>query len=244
MDDDIRKEMINSYHDGGVSALQVRELGGKRPSIEIFLNFSDQFEGAPFRAISEFGGLEFVFDYAKHFEGIGISGRDLALCVDGDTDAIRSVCREILKSMDSAKHHRQRGETHLVSRGIVINSTAVKAFILAALDARERYQEPEIVPELYFLLAQVLFPGEPDVEKARQSGGLRYSASLLGWAYHDKHGHYPSYRKLATLLNVAPSTISRLFEGQEDFEKSASWHAVLGYEASKHPSLSNIYPHL
>lgn len=244
IDDEVRKMMMAAYYDGGVSDLQVRELGPEWPTIGKFLDFSERYKGIPFRAISEFGGLEFVFAYETHFENIGVTGRDLAKCMDGDTDAIRLVCRAMLESMDSAQRHRERGESHLVSRGIVINTTAVKAFILAALDARERYQESEVVPELYFLLAQVLFPGEPDADKARRSQELKHWASFLAWAYHYKHGSFPSYRKLAKLIGVAPSTISRLFVSQEDFENRATVHSIHGGDASAHPVLNEIYPHL
>ena len=244
IDDETRKWMIETYYDGGVSSFQIVELGHKQPGIKAFLDFSEKYEGVPFRAISSFGGIEFAFDYESHFAKIDVTGLDLATCMDGHTDAIRLVCRKILASMDSAKQLKESGEVHLASRGLVINPTAVKAFILAVLDARERYQQTEIIPELYYLLSQVLLPGEPDVEKIRQSKDIKMWASLLAWAYHSKHGSYPSYRKLSQLFGVAPSTISRLFKGQEDFEKCATRISASHEDASKHPALRDIYPRL
>jgi DNA-binding MarR family transcriptional regulator len=244
MDEETRKLMTECYYDGGVSRFQTLEFGKEWPSIKKFLDFSERYAGVPFRSLSNFGGLEFVFAYEAHFEKIDVTGDTLAACMDGDVDAIRNVCRKILASLDCARELKERGEAHLVSRGVVVNSTAVKAFILAALDARERYQKSEVIPELYFLLAQVLFPGEPDAEKARKNSELKEWASLVAWGYHHKHGRYPSYRKLANLFRVAPSTISRLYESQADFEDSARRSSFGGKDASAHPALKGIYPYL
>lgn len=242
MDDEIRREMVDSYYDGGVSGTQLSELGPKRPEIAPFLNFSAKHEGTPFRALWTFGGLEFCFDYEPYFEKIGIIGQTLAGCMDADTPSIRLTCRRILESLDDARNRGEAGETHLVSRGQAVNPTAIKAFILATLDAKERYQNDEIIPELYFLLSQVLFPGEPDADVARASKDLKHTAGMLAWGYHFKHGSYPSYRRLASILRVAPSTISRLFKTADELERMADLHAIFGDEPSNHPFLKDIYP--
>lgn len=244
IDDDARQKMVETYYDGGVSLQQILELGRRRPSIPSFLRFSEKHKETPFRAIWDFGGLEFVISYSADFEKIGVTGQALATCMDGDPDAIRSVCRKTLSSMNSADELRQRGETHLASRGVVINPTAVKAFILAVLDARERYQYHEVIPELYFLLAQVLLPGETEAKKAERNSDMKAWALMLSWAYHHKHGKYPSYRKLAKLIGVAPTTISRMFESIEQFELRASQFGFKSIDPSEHPALIDIYPTL
>lgn len=231
MDEDVRKHMLETYFDGGVSIPQMIELGKTRPEIGQFLAFVQNYEGVPFRALSHFGGLEFCFDYQNEFEKFDISGQSLASCIDGDTAAIRATCRKILAAMQSSREQQGRGETHVVSRGLGISTTAVKAFILAALDAKERYGNEDVIPELYFLLSQVLFPGEPEVDATRLSAELKVTCGVVSWAYHFKHGKYPSYRKLAKVLEVAPSTISRLFENREELEARAKTFSRL----AKHP---------
>jgi hypothetical protein len=244
MDDKIRSQMLEAYYDGGVSFVQKDELGTKRPEVKEFLAFTLKYEGVPFRSLSSFGGLEFCFDYERDFEKIGISGQMLAGCMDANTDAIRAICRRILEALNEARTLAKDGETHLVSRGVTINTTAVKAFILATLDAKERYQNNEAIPELYFLLSQILFPGEPDADAIRASKDLKQNAAFLAWAYHFKYGNYPSYRKLAQIFSVAPSTISRLFDSPSELEHMAEIYTTLSDDPARHPALEKIYPFL
>lgn len=244
MKEEIHKAMIGSYYDGGVSASQVMELGNSRPEIDNFLKFSSKYEGIPFRSLWTFGGIDFVFSYEEDFKKIGISGDVLAGCMDADSEAIRIVCRAILKSLAEAKTLFKEGNTQLASRGLTLNPAATKAFILASLDAKERYQVDEIVPELYFLLSQVLFPGKPEVEDLEQSKSLKSGATYIAWAYEHKHKVYPSYRTLAKLLGVAPSTISRMFDSRVEFKQAVDRQNIFDKDPSTEPELKNIYPHL
>lgn len=241
MNEEVHKEMMECYYDGGVSITQKIELGSKRPEISDFLHFSSKYTGIPFRSLWTFGGLDFVFAYEEDFKKIGVSGDALASCVDGKSDAIRFVSRAILESFDQAKTLIKGGKTQLASRGLTVNPAAVKAFILATLDAKERYQVDEIVPELYFLLSQVLFPGEPEVDALEASKNLKHSSAYIAWAYQHKHKTYPSYRALAKLFNVAPSTISRLFESRDEFEAMVDVHSTFGTDPSTSKALKNIY---
>ena len=240
----IRKEMTETYYDGGVSFHQISELGANRPDIADFLRFSEEYKDVPFRAISSFGGLEFVFDYQEEFEKIDVDGARLAGCMDADSNAIRTVCRRILGSIVEGQALSRDGETHLVSRGRAISPAAVKAFILAVFDARERYQIDEVVPEFYFLLSQVLFPGDPEAETLRASKDLRFNSVYISWAYHHKYRSFPSYRRVAKLLGVAPSTISRLFESREEFEAAVESKYVFAEDPSTIMTLRNIYASL
>lgn len=241
-EEEARKLLAESYYDGGVHMLQLAQAGPSRPTIPSFLKFAERYEGTPFRALYEFGGVEFALDYASDFENIGVEGSTLAACMDGDVDAIRVVCRKALQSMDNAREREKGGESQLASRGMTINPTAVKAFILATLDARERYQFHEVVPELYFLLGQIFFPGEPEAAKVNRQADKAAWAAMLGWAYYHKNGEYPSYRKLAKLMGVAPSTISRLFESFDQFERRAEAMGEGSWDPSEHPTTKDIYP--
>lgn len=213
-------EMLESYRDGGVSQKQLLELGNRRPKIADFLRFVSDNEGVPFRSIWMFGGLEFVFDYEAHFEKIGVEGSLLASCMEGNSQAVRKACRMILQALGEAERLTQVGETQIVSRGLGVSHTAVKAFILGILDAKERYKIQEVIPELYFLLSIMLFPGEPEADSLRKSKDLKLYSSRVGSQYLNTYKIFPSYRQLAKILDVAPSTISRLFESRGEFE---SW---------------------
>lgn len=242
MNEEIHKEMLESYYDGGVSERQSMELGFERPEIAKFLQFSVKYEGVPFRSLWTFGGLEFVFAYEEDFKKIGVSGDALARCVDGNSAAIRFVSRSILESFVKANTRIRSGETQLASRGLTVSPAAVKAFILATLDGKERYQVDEVVPELYFLLSQVLFPGKPEVYALEASNNLKYYSAYVAWAYKHKHKAYPSYRVISKLLKVAPSTISRLFESRAEFERLVDNNDFFGADPSSVEDLQNIYP--
>lgn len=240
MSDEVRKEMIEAYSDGGVSQFQQVHLGTRRPSIARFLEFAEKCQGIPYRTLWTFGGLEFVFDYQADFEKIGIDGQTLAGCMDADPDLIRQVSLKLLKSLAETQEREKSGETQMVSRGLSVSLTAVKGFICAVLDAQERYFWYEPIPEFQFLLSYVLFPGEPEVDSARLSHDLKMNAALIAWGYRHKYGKLPSYRKLAELFNVAPSTISRLFGDEVEFDRCASAFSLTD-DASSHPALAGIY---
>lgn len=242
MSDEVRKEMFDAYSDGGISQFQQIELGTRRPSLGKFVEFAEKCEGIPFRTLWTFGGLDFVFDYEQDFKKIGIDGQTLAGCMDAEPDLIRQVCLKVLKSLNEAQERAKSGQTQMVSRGISISLTAVKGFVCAVLDAQERYFRYEPIPEFQFLLSYILFPGEPEVDAARSSNDLKMYAGLIAGAYRHKHGKLPSYRKLAELFNVAPSTISRLFENEAEYDRCAT--IVLISDPSSHPALRGIYHHL
>jgi hypothetical protein len=203
-----------------------------------------KYEGVPFRSLWTFGGLEFVCAYEEDFKKIGISGDALASCVDANSEAIRFVCRAILSSLSEAKTLIKEGNTQLASRGLTLNPAATKAFILASFDAKERYQVDEVVPELYFLLSQVFFPGKPEVEDLEQSKYLKFRSLTIASAYQHKHKIYPSYRVLAKLFHVAPSTISRMFESRVEFKQEVDQHNIFGTDPSTDEALKYIYPDL
>lgn len=244
MHEDDRTSMIEAYLNGGVSSKQILELGEDRPEISKFLAFSRAYESVPFRSLWNFGGIEFCFSYEAEFMKIDIDGQTLARCMDADTEVVRSTCRKILTSMQASREQIELGETHLVGRGIAVSTTAVKAFILATLDAMERYGNKDVIPELYFLLSQVLFPGKPEAEAVRSSANLKQFCGVLAWAYNFKYGKYPSYRKLSKILNVAPSTISRMFASTDELETTAKCYALLSDDPRDLTYLKNIYPSL
>jgi hypothetical protein len=244
MSEEIRAEMMEAYFDGGVSRHQLAELGEERPDIARFLSFSSEFEGVPFRALWTFGGLEYVSNYVKEFEKIAIDGAILASCMDGNSDAIRTVCRQVLVSIDEASRLRETGETQLVSRGRAVSLTAVKAFILAVFDAKERYQVDEIIPELYYLMSLILFPGQPEAMAANASNELQGRSAYFAWAYRHKHKKLPSYRRIAKQFNVAPSTISRLFKNHDEFDALVGLYESIAGDQVDLAKLEKIFPNL
>ncbi len=82
------------------------------------------------------------------------------------------------------------------------------------------------------------------MEALRESEELKINSTYIAWAYHHKYKIYPSYRQIAKLFNVAPSTISRLFESRDEFENMVNLHYHFGEDPSIAPSLKDIYPAL
>jgi hypothetical protein len=216
MIDEDRAKMAETYWDGGVSSIQTAELGTTRPTIRNFLAFCEKYNDVPFRSLSSFGGLEFVFSYFEEFESYGISGDLLAHCVDGDPESIRTVSRRVLEVLADAEDDGRKGKRHLVSRKESLSPTSIRAFILAALDAQERYGQFEPIAEFLFLLSIILMPGIPEAEDRRRSAELKSYCGFIADAYYCKFSKLPSFRWIAKKLDVSPSTVSRLFNGPEE----------------------------
>jgi|TARA_B100000446_G_scaffold131205_1_gene123206 hypothetical protein len=192
------------------------------PEIEEFLNWSEKAEGFKYRVFAQSGGLEFVFSVQDEFERIGVKGEALVSCVDGNPHAIRLVCRKILRHFAEVGVRADKGETALVARKVQISTAIVRQFVLASMDGMERYDWYQPVPELHYLLKLMFMPGIPLTERRRRAEDTRYFSLFVAAAHFHKTGIAPSIREVAARLGVAPSTLSRMFDGPEDFTKQAT----------------------
>lgn len=189
-----------------------------RESTSAFLRWAKEHEGYQYRALVDFGGLEFVEATEEVFEEFGISGDALASCMDGNHNAIRHVCRKILVHLSTAEASSKAGETHLIGRKLEPSRAAIHMFILAAFDGMERYDTYHPIPELNYLLKTIISPNTPALEQARQARDKKYLVMHFASEILKETGEVPSMRRMAKLLSLSVSSISRMFEGPEQYQ--------------------------
>ncbi len=191
----------------------------KNPGALSFLKWAKERTGFQYRALINHGGLEFVDSTYKIFENFNVSGEELASCMDGNIPIIQGVCRKLIFQIGNAKELSKQGESHLIGRKLEPSRAAIHEFILATLDAMERYDQYQPVPELHYLLGLILSPGVSQFEKSRISQDFGFLCEMVAASEYHRMKAVPSYRELARRFGVAPSTISRMFENRMDFEK-------------------------
>lgn len=207
--------------------------------INEFLKWSKDFEGYRYRTLADQGGLEFVYAAENDFKEFDVSGQDLAGCVDGDCKSIREVCRKILSHIAKARTLEKQGESHLVSRNLEPSRAAIHAFILAAFDGMERYQTYQPIPELHYLLKEILSPGVSALEKAIRAENRKHSVLFLASEIYKVSGDIPSLRTCAQAMRLSPSTVSRMFDGVEDYEANVKRWASFRKSLVKHTKSEN-----
>ncbi len=193
-------------------------LNHQLSGIPAFLEMSEKLKGYQYRTLAEFGGLEFVEATEEIFSAFGISGNELAGCMDGNLHCIRSVCIQILQHLEKANELEKMGETHLIGRNLEPSRAAIRMFILATFDGMERYDCYQPIPELHYLMRLVLSNGIPALEKARRARELKYRILFTGAEIFMETKAVPSMRTVAKKIGRNTSTVSRIFDSVEDYE--------------------------
>ncbi len=208
--------------------------------ISAFLEWSEQYTGYQYRTLVQHGGLEFVYATEEAFKTFGISGQELAGCVDGDLRSIRNTCRKILRQLETAKNLESKGQTHLISRKLEPSKAAVHMLVLAAFDGMERYDSYRPIPELHYLLKELLAPGVPTLEKARKANQFRSNALFIAAEALQETGKIPSMRRIAEISGRNVSTVSRMFGSTDEYERDVhSFHRFLQSRPNNKSSVSD-----
>jgi hypothetical protein len=170
--------------------------------------------------IFRLGGLDYIFILDEWLKDFNINGLLIAGVMDADHESIDKLCLKLLKYMASEETLKKTGASHLASRRIVPTTSMISYLVLICFEAMERYDEPMNVSSLNFLLQKLLASGVTELEKGLKKQEFRLRVIGVG-ASLVANSKTPSMRQVASILGVAPSTVSRLFNGPADFALEA-----------------------
>jgi hypothetical protein len=172
-------------------------------------------------AVSE--GIEWLFANEKSLREIGIDPQWVASALDANPEAISKVSLRLLEKIIERRHTKNKGETHVVSRGKGISDSMVNYLAAMMLDSLSWNNELEIPRDLIVLLRyQIIGDGETEQSKQVQSHKLEHDIGMIG-AQLLEQGLQPSARTIAKILDVNPSTVSRIFPKDKLLVESERW---------------------
>jgi hypothetical protein len=185
------------------------------PSLERYVKLRRENPEAEIE-VSLIGGLDPLLSMNKELERYGFDPDLVAGGMDADPEAISALSLQIMEKMIEARE-LARKETHLARRGLAIPEKLITWLTLVMLDALSWNDHLYIPRDLIVLIREQL--GGPNSEYQRQiSASHGRSNAILVGAQMIAKGIKPSFRLVADVLRVHPTTVLRWFP-QGDFLK-------------------------
>jgi hypothetical protein len=148
------------------------------------------------------------FTMEAELRQFGIDPWLVSAALDGDEYQIEELALRLMEALIEREELEKRGAAHLQSRRIAINDSLVDFLIVATLEATAE-QEVSISSALVRLIRERLCGANPDRHNEYMRMQRRRDAIALA-ALKFPSGQI-SIRRIAALMKVEPSTISRWF---------------------------------
>lgn len=172
--------------------------------------------------ISVLGGIDQLFALEEELRRYDIDPALVAGALDADEGAVSELSLLLMERLIEAEDAMRRGETQLVRRGLAIPDQLVDWLICVMLEALSWNADLNISRDLIVLIRERLSGTNPHYKRLEEAYSRRHNAAIIGGQLKAK-GHDPSIREIAKILNLQPSTISRLFRDGSFEEEVAFW---------------------
>lgn len=207
---------------GGYSALS--KTYKKNPSIELYVKLRRQNPDAEIE-VSIIGGMEQLFFLGPELKKYGFDPSIVVSVMDANQKAMSELSLQLMEKMLEAKKLARSGKTHLSRRGLAVPDKLINWLTACMLDALSWNDDLYIPRDLIVLIRERLGGSNPEYEKASHANEMRWAAITIG-AQLQASGIKPSFRTLARILNVAPSTVKRWFPNNDfahEVERLLGW---------------------
>lgn len=196
----------------------------KAPSIEHYVKLRRTDPGAEIE-IAVIGGMDQLFFMEEELSKFGFDPEMVASVLNADPEAISELSLQIMEKIIEARSLANAGQTHLTRRGLAIPDKLVNWLVACMLDALSWNDDLYIPRDLIVLIRERLGGSNPEYEQASDAHLKRSAAITIGGQLKAR-GIKPSFRMLAGVLNVSPSTVMRWFpdgDFEEEIERVATW---------------------
>jgi len=192
------------------------------PSIENYVALRRRSRGDV--EVGRLGGVDPLFTLRQELEQHGIDPYVVCGAQDGDVEDMDELSLQIMECMIERRGLNRSGNTHVQSRGEAISDGLIDYLIVAMLAGAETYNV-SLPSSLLLLIRERLGGANPTRHKHYEMTKRRNDAALLG-SFLLRLGEEPSVCRVAELMGVEPSTVSRWFRG--DFrDETEQWHRNL-----------------
>ncbi|QFT34131.1 hypothetical protein FIV00_26785 [Labrenzia sp. THAF82] len=220
MEDEYRQWGVNEDGEFNEPTLAYKQ----DPTMETYLTLRRAHPDAEIE-ISASNGLDTLFRIEPELQKHGFDPSDIAGILDADPEAISKVALQCMEKLVAAKQLAAKGETHLVGRGKAVPPALVDWIIIVALDGMSWTQQLEIPRDLIVLIQNRLGGIHGRYYRNSELNERKKTALIIAGQMLAR-GEKPGIRRLARLLGLEASSVSRWFaEGEFDRESQryASW---------------------
>jgi hypothetical protein len=201
---------------------RLQERFDENPSIENYVALRRL--GGWDTEIYRFAGVDPLRTLGDELQRAGLARALVCGALGGDYRDIDELCLQLMERLIDRKRLEANGETHLQGRGNGISDALIGHLIVAMMEVLQQdSMEPR--PSLVLLVREQLGGANTEIYKSHNKWVGRNRALFLGMQMR-RRGEQPTIRKIAELMSVQPSTVSRWFpkgdfpERVENFEKS------------------------
>lgn len=167
--------------------------------------------------VAVYGGFDSVVAMQAEFEAHGISIEQMMGILDADQLAISEVSLQLIDALVRSVQLFRSGETQLVRRNQAIPPKLIDWIIALMLEALSWNDSMVMNRDLIVLIRARLVGDEPHYLRSLSALEGRSNATWIG-AQLIASGQAFSLRRVAKILGLSPSTVSRWFENGE-FER-------------------------
>jgi hypothetical protein len=192
------------------------------PSLEKYLEIRRKNPSAEIE-VAVIGGIDKLFSIEAELRKFGFDPSIIASALDADSEAISEISLILMEKIIEARQLEAQGETQLVSRGLAVPQKLMDWLISLMLDALSWNDTLHIPRDLIVLIRERLGGSNPYYEQAARTHVMRNNALMIGGQMLAR-GLQPSFRSIAKLLEISPSTVKRWFDDR-DFEKEVQDYA-------------------
>ncbi len=179
------------------------------PSIDLYVKLRRENPNAEIE-ISFIGGMESLFFMEPELRKFGFDPDLVASVMDADSEAITELSLQIMEKMILSKARSRAGETHLSRRGLVVPDKLINWLIAYMMEGLSWNDNLYIPRDLIVLIRERLSGSNPEYKHAALAHEMRGHAITIGGQLMAR-GVMPTFRMLARILGVAPSTVKRWF---------------------------------
>lgn len=207
--------MENEEHCGGFDPIS--KLYKENPTIENYVSLRRKHPDIIIEiAISS--GPEWLYANIDLLETFKIPPELVASTLDADVDSISELSLILLERIIERKEIEGSGQTHAVSRGLVISDGLINFLINLMLDSLDWNDNLEIPRDLIILLRERIGGEISEWDKKQKTSDLKVKAINAVLAIC-ANGEKPSYRKIGEELGVNATTVMRWFSDNKALEE-------------------------
>jgi hypothetical protein len=184
-----------------------------RPSIRNYVRLRRKWPDAEIE-IALHGGIDPLFYMEAELQKYGFDVELVASAIDANPTAISELSLQLMEKMIEASSLAKRDATHLVRRGLAVPDKLINWLIACMLDALSWNDEKYIPRDLIVLIRERLGGSNTEYQQNMDTHELRSAAVNIGGQFLAQ-GIRPSFRMLAKILKVSPTTVMRRFKGDE-----------------------------
>ena len=202
----------------------------EEPSIENYIVMRRRYPSMGIEA-ARFAGLDPLLAIKDELQRFGIDPLVIGAALDGDDREIDELCLQLMEALIKRRALEKAGNTHLQRRRQVAPDSLIDYLVITMLEVIERDGCP-LPASLIILIRERLGGPYPALYRDYLIKQKRKDAAFLG--FHLLHkGEEPSIRRVAQIMGVQPSTVSRWFPDGDFWAEVERWQRMLTKFGSK-----------